>query len=69
METTFGIQDHRITHLPHKRKMEGREEGLRGRGSSGSLLVAEMNGQQAQFFIGPIPTGSTGGLNVPVPVA
>lgn len=69
METASGTQDHRVARLPHERKAEGGEEEVRGRKGSGSLLVPELIGQPVQSFIEPIPTGGTGGLNVPVPVA
>jgi hypothetical protein len=55
--------------LPHEREVEGREEEMRGRGSSGSLLVPELIGHPVQSFIEPVPTGGTGGQDVPVPVA
>ena len=34
-----------------------------------SLLVFELIGQPVQAFVQPVPTGGTGGLNVPVAVA
>lgn len=33
-----------------------------------SLLVFELIGQPVQAFVQPVPTGGTGGLNVPVAV-
>lgn len=42
---------------------------MRGGEECGSLLVPELIGQPVQSLIQPVPTGGTGSLNVPVPVA
>ena len=45
------------------------KEGVRGERRLQLTLVTELIGQPVQSLIEPIPTGGTGRLNVPVPVA